>query len=289
MELTDNSTILFRIFKGELSFKMSNDLSISTKIQETMRLYAGEKSIQAYVPAGNSYPDVPWEKTRFSNVRFESARLYWLQNQKDLISLFDKSILKDFHIPEVYKLDRTDTPENIRIPLNQDSYIYKLYKLPCLKILSQAGLISVIDSGIESGNINGKTPEEILGVSTKTLKIIKEHGLNYIQAHIYEQMIHLDENLSYDEFLSVSTEDDPYKIIHVKKDYGINYSNCLTYLDFIVKDNCIPRQEALNIWYYYLGACKKLSCDFSDKTITFPDSLKLASDRAQYAVSNMDN
>ena len=102
-------------------------------------------------------------------------------------------------------------------------------------------------------------------------------------------MIRIDEHLTYDDFLSVSEEKDLHKLLEIKRSYGINYADSLAYLDFIVKDNCIPRLEALGIWFYYLRKCKELSYDFSDKTIIFPDSLKLAADRASYAVSNMDN
>lgn len=285
----DDSTILFRIFYGKWSFNESGNLSVSTEIKEKVRLWAAEKSIQAYIPVCNSNSEISWEKIRFSEIKYDLLSLNWLQRPEDLIALFDKSILKEFHIPEVCKLDKIDAPENIHIELDQGSYIYKIYKIPGIKILSKAGLVSIIDSGFVSGNISGKTPEEILGVSTKTVAAIKEYGLNYKQAHIYEQMIRIDEHLTYDDFLSVSEEKDPHKLLEIKRSYGINYADSLAYLDFIVKDNCIPRLEALGIWFYYLRKCKELSYDFSDKTIIFPDSLKLAADRASYAVSNMDN
>lgn len=289
LELMDDSTILFRIFYGKWSFNESGNLSVSTEIKEKVRLWAAEKSIQAYIPVCNSNSEISWEKIRFSEIKSDLLSLNWLQRPEDLIALFDKSILKEFHIPEVCKLDKIDAPENIHIELDQGSYIYKIYKIPGIKILSKAGLVSIIDSGFVSGNISGKTPEEILGVSTKTVAAIKEYGLNYKQAHIYEQMIRIDEHLTYDDFLSVSEEKDPHKLLEIKRSYGINYADSLAYLDFIVKDNCIPRLEALGIWFYYLRKCKELSYDFSDKTIIFPDSLKLAADRASYAVSNMDN
>jgi hypothetical protein len=274
--------MLLRLFRIDWSFDI--DSGLTKKIREKQRIFFGKKVVVYDADTKKS----EWIKATIRDISCDlngwrlSART--CQTDEEITEIIKSSCLMYSGLAESYGMSPhyqkyEDAPSV--------AYLLAWYKAPNIELLLKANLTNLVEYYVKhsgEASLDGSNLAEVLGVSPAVAKMAVKTNPSYPDLRDLNNLYMCDNTITVDLLEEIKRQRlSTNSIVSLKRDYGIDYTKTMQYLQSVYDNQCIEKSDALHVWIDYLRMAHALKINLADKTRKFPGSLKKEHDVAMFA------
>lgn len=257
--------------------------------KESARIFFSPKKISTYTNYGDG-----WKKVRIDNVCLSRGYYYGYKPEviantdEELIEIINSSFLKTSGLIQAWGLGEYKDFEIEPVGSTyRNDYLIQWYKKPYLELVVKSKLKKATSDLISrdfDDNYNQKNIYEVFGINKAVFKIAREKDLPCDEIRLVQRLYELQPNFSVDLWDEIQEENlNIGRLITACQISKTSIRRMLDYLQSCYDNQCIMKQQALDIYMDYYNMAKKIGFNLNDKAIKFPNSLKKEHDKATFA------
>lgn len=177
-------------------------------------------------------------------------------------------------------------------------YFDALVKIPVIEMLSKLGMSSLVHDIIstDESKIPGYMKKNNDKNAIRKLSKPQMQGLISAKCSLsefvsYMQIVKKDRDALYEDVDWIASRSHVRHILDILrvKIPGVTVKKMKEYLERVDEAQCCPVNESAQLWSDYIRMLRDLDCDFTDKSLIYPNSLKREHDKAARKLTQVKN